>query len=116
MEMKIYNFSFRVIFFMILFFVISKAFDCSGLRDESCEDFTYAGTFFANNNERIAALNKFYQNYYYENSSHNKNYTFELDENEVYYNIFSTTYIIKRGFQLKLMRKSKKLMLFSPLH
>lgn len=84
-KMKIINFYFRICFFVILFFVTSNAFDCSGLRDENCDDFTYAGTFYASKNERIAALNKFYQSYYYENSTHNKNYTFELDENEVFY-------------------------------
>lgn len=83
MKMKIFNF----IVFFSLYTILINAFDCSGLYDDACAEFTYAGSFLKEPAEKLAALNRFYQNYL-ANDNKNKNFTIVLDENQVFSSMF----------------------------
>jgi len=58
------------------------AFDCSGILESGCKDFTYAGTFLKTPEERVEALSKFYEKYF-SNTTERRNLSFELDSNKV---------------------------------
>ncbi len=54
------------------------SFDCSGIYDSGCKEFTYSGSFLKTPEERVNALNNFYLKYF-NNSAERRNLTFELD-------------------------------------
>ena len=54
------------------------SFDCSGIIDSGCKEFTYSGSFLKTPEERVNAINKFYLKYF-NNSAERRNLTFELN-------------------------------------
>ena len=73
-------------FFLSLFILIQIAavfnFDCSGIDESGCKDFTYSGSFINNTGERIEALKNFYDKLFNKTDKRN-NFTFELDDKNV---------------------------------
>ena len=58
------------------------SFDCSAIDELGCSDFTYNGTFLKTPEERVQALNNFYQKY--SNDDQKRSLTFELDSEKVF--------------------------------
>ena len=105
----------QILLFLILSLFSLLAFDCSGIHESGCKDFTYTGTFLKTPEERVEALNKFYEKYF-PNPSERRNLSFELDSNKV-----KSTFIRKKNnnfsqseFKLNPTRKFKQIARFSP--
>lgn len=74
----------KILILLFLFFALpdSSSFDCSGVHESACVEFTYSGSFLKTPEERVKALNDFYEKYF-SDSNERKNISFELDSDNV---------------------------------
>lgn len=79
---KIMNNFFISLLFLIQILTVLN-FDCSGIDENGCKDFTYSGSFINNISEKIDTLNNFY-NKISNNSDEKKNFSFKFDEKTVF--------------------------------
>ena len=75
----------EILFFVVFFLSLSGfcAFDCSGVHESACVEFTYKDSFIKTPEERVKALNDFYEKYF-PDQNERKNLSFELDSEKVH--------------------------------